>query len=107
NTAEMEKMRMQAEEKLRLAVQDRRNREKQQAAGAANGAAVTGAPAAAEKTGEEKNQNIQVLMTQAQMYIHQNMLVEAMRLAQNILELDPQNKDVRNILVQIYEKKKL
>lgn len=107
SVSDLVKMRLQAEEKLRSAVQDRREREKQQSVAPK---AVPGTPKTTGpriESGEERDQNIQVLLTQAQMYVKQNMLIEAMRLAQNILELDPQNKEVRKILIYIYDKKKL
>ncbi len=95
---DLEKLGQEAEEKLRLAIQDRRDREKQHVVGTP--------PPPAPGTGED-DQNVQVLLTQAQMYIRQNLLVEAMRLAQNILELDPPNQDVRKILKQIYDRKNI
>jgi len=110
NIAELEKLRLQAEERLRLAVKDRRARERQRSNISPPEPAVPESLSTVDesnRTNEEKDQNIQVLLTQAQMYIHQNMLIEAMRLAQNILELDPPNKEVRNILKQIYDKKNL
>ncbi len=98
----LEKLRQEAEEKLRLAVQERRDREKQRVAGTPPLPAEAPAP----ETGEA-DQNVHVLLTQAQMYVRQNLLIEAMRLAQNILELDPLNQDVRKILKQIYDKKNI
>jgi len=102
--SELEKLRIQAEERLRRAVEDRRERDKSKA----------GVPVAApapepetEPVQEKAEQDIRVLLTQAQMYIYQNLLVEAMRLCQKILELDPQNKEVRGLLKQIYDKKNL
>jgi len=41
------------------------------------------------------------------MYTQQNMLIEAMRLCQRILEMDLQNRDVRGLLQKIFERKKL
>ncbi|MCD4813364.1 hypothetical protein K8S19_06700 [bacterium] len=102
---ELEKLRVKAEEKLRLAVKDRRERDEQIAS---RGPVVSETLTAKDmEVDAERDQNIQVLLTQAQMYVQQNMLVESMRLAQNILELDPQNKEVRNVLKKIYDKKEL
>jgi tetratricopeptide (TPR) repeat protein len=100
---ELEKLRIQAEEKLRRAVEDRRERERQRfVLGAAPQPSAPVSPA--EERAEQDNR---VLLTQAQMYVHQNMLVEAMRLCQKILETDSQNREVRGLLKQIYDKKNL
>ncbi|MCK5242740.1 tetratricopeptide repeat protein [bacterium] len=106
SVSDMEKLRLHAEAELRFAVQDRREREKQQTSSAAEPEVSVTAEPLVEKR-EERDRNIQILLTQAQMYVHQNMLIEAMRLAQNILEQDPQNKEVRRILKLIYDKKNL
>ncbi len=98
----MEKLRIKAEERLRYPVKDKQNREKLQAEKMTE--AVTELEPAAES---KKNQEFQASMTQAQMYIQQNLLVEAMRLCQHMLELDSQNADVRGLLKQIYDKKNL
>lgn len=96
---DLDRLRQQAEEKLRLAVQDRRERERQKATPAEE--------SSAHRAEAEQESNVQLLLTQAQMYVQQNLLADAMRLAQNILEQDPQNKDVRGILLQIFQKKNL
>jgi tetratricopeptide (TPR) repeat protein len=96
---DLDRLRQQAEEKLRLAVQDRRERERQKTAPVEE--------SSARRAEAEQESNVQLLLTQAQMYVQQNLLADAMRLAQNILEQDPQNKDVRGILLQIFQKKKL
>lgn len=96
---DLERLRQQAEEKLRLAVQDRRERERQKA--------MPVEEPSVRRADAEQESNVQLLLTQAQMYVQQNLLADAMRLAQNILEQDPQNKDVRGILLQIFQKKNL
>lgn len=104
NSNEMEKLRIQAEERLRQAVEDRRERERQKneyLLGNANKTVVE------DQTPVNTEQDIHVLLTQTQMYIHQNLLVEAMRLCQRILEIDPQNKEVRGLLKKIYDRKNL
>ncbi|MEW6515679.1 MAG: tetratricopeptide repeat protein [candidate division FCPU426 bacterium] len=98
-TQDLDRLRQQAEEKLRLAVQDRRERERQKIQPSEEPVSRR-----AEAEGES---NVQLLLTQAQMYVQQNLLADAMRLAQNILEQDPQNKDVRGILLQIFQKKNI
>ncbi len=104
--AEMERLRLEAESRLRRAVEDRRERDKNQreaqmpALGTSQGAEI----ASAAKEIEETDRG--VLITQAHMYIQQNLLIEAMRLCQRILEDDPQNQDVRGLLQRIFERKK-
>jgi tetratricopeptide (TPR) repeat protein len=102
--AEMERLRQEAESRLRRAVEDRRERDKTQRESQTPEAA---APAPAGSEAAEGEQDINVLTTQAHMYIQQNELIEAMRLCQHLLELDPQNQDVRGILQKIFERKKL
>jgi tetratricopeptide (TPR) repeat protein len=104
--AEMERMRLEAESRLRQAVEDRRGRDKfQREAQVPEGADATSQPAAVSEA-PQTEQDLGVLITQAHMYIQQNLLVEAMRLSQHLLELDPQNQEVRGILQKIFERKK-
>jgi tetratricopeptide (TPR) repeat protein len=102
--AEMERLRLEAESRLRRAVEDRRERDKTQREQQAPGPLVSepGMPIAADADDVE----LGVLITQAQMYIQQNLLIEAMRLCQRILEDEPQNQDVRGLLQKIFERKK-
>jgi len=104
NLAEMEKLRSKAEAKLRRAVEDRRERDKSKVEneGLDSSDAQTSSDSALPP-----EQDISVLQTQAHMYTQQNMLIEAMRLCQRILEMDPQNRDVRGLLQKIFERKKL
>jgi tetratricopeptide (TPR) repeat protein len=99
----LDQLREQAEVKLRQAVSDRRERERSRSE---TGAAEPDEPSAPEGPGQAE-QEINVLMTQAQLYLQQNLPLEAMRLCQRVLELEPQNKNVRTLLQQIFEKKKL
>jgi tetratricopeptide (TPR) repeat protein len=104
--AEMERLRLEAESRLRRAVEDRRERDKNQreaqmpVMGTLQGQETTPATREIEETDRG------VLITQAHMYIQQNLLIEAMRLCQRILEDDPQNQDVRGLLQRIFERKK-
>lgn len=99
----LDQLRQRAEKKLRQAVEDRRERDKSSKSDAPMDLPAQEA-GAAQSQGE---QELNVLMTQANIYIQQNLLAEAMRLCQRILELDPQNRYVRGLLQQIFEKKKL
>ncbi len=101
----MEELRRRAEARLRQAVRDRREREKMDLENKkAPGEALEAASNAAR---EDQEKDLQILMTQAQMYINQNMLVEALRICQRILEIDPVHKDVRKLLKKIYDKKNI
>lgn len=104
--AEMERLRQEAESRLRRAVEDRRERDKFQRETQTPEAAATVPAASAGIDSPHSEQDISVLTTQAHMYIQQNLLVEAMRLCQHLLELNPQNQDVRGILQKIFERKK-
>lgn len=99
----LDQLRQRAEKKLRQAVEDRRERDK-----SSKSDAPMDLPAQEAGTAQSQGeQELNVLMTQANIYIQQNLLAEAMRLCQRILELDPQNRYVRGLLQQIFEKKKL
>jgi tetratricopeptide (TPR) repeat protein len=101
----MEKLKIKAEEQLRHAVKHKRNRDKTQK----RKMPEAGKKSASQQTQAEskKERELNEIMTQAAMYINQNLLVEAMQLCQRILELDSQNVDVRGLLKQIYAKKNL
>lgn len=94
---DMDKLRQAAEVRLQQSLENRRGREKQK----------KDAEPAAAADGATEDPDLRALLAQTQMYIRQNLLVEAMRLCQRILELDPQNKEVRVMLKQIYDKKNL
>jgi tetratricopeptide (TPR) repeat protein len=102
----LDTLRQQAEEKLRRAVEDRRVRDQSRNENTVEEVPAPSAEAAAS-TSSQVEQEINVLLTQANIYVHQHLLAEAMRLCQRILELDPQNRNVRGLLQQIFEKKKL
>lgn len=104
--AEMEKLRLQAEERLRRAVENRRERDKSMRENSAIPASAANAPVACGEP-DQSEQDINVLINQAHMYVQQNLLIEAMRLCQRILEVEPQNQDVRTLLQQIFERKKI
>ena len=102
-SSRMQQLGQDAEARLRQAVHNRRARERTQQD-------VPGETAAGPEAGGMEaaaGENISAMITQAQMYISQNMLVEAMRVCQRILEFDPQNTDVRGLLQVIFEKKNL
>ncbi len=104
----LDKLRLEAEAKLRRAVEDRRERERSRDQGQDPAGPETAAGPRAADTGSQAGQpeqEIHVLLTQASMYIQQNLLADAMRLCQRILEMDPQNRDVRGLLQKIFEKK--
>lgn len=101
---EMERLRQKAEERLRQAVSDRKNREQQRQTEPLpepnDQQRVNSVP------GKLQEKDVQALLTQAQMYINQHMLVEALRVCQTILEQDAGNREVRQLLKKIYDKKK-
>ncbi len=100
-----EELRIKAEERLRHAVADKQDRDKQQK-GKMSEAGTESKPRLAP--GEsKKDQELHELVTQTRIYIRQNQLVEAMQLCQRMLELDSRNADVRGLLKQIYDKKNL
>lgn len=96
----LDQLRQQAEHKLRQAVEDRRERDRSRTETGEQG--TEGGEGSAQE-----EQEINVLLSQAQLYLQQNLPIEAMRLCQRVLELEPQNKNVRTLLQQIFEKKKL
>jgi tetratricopeptide (TPR) repeat protein len=100
--SELDKLRQAAEAKLRRAVEDRRERDKTRP-----DSPEEPPPQAAGSSQTQSEQELNVLLTQANIYIQQNLLPDAMRLCQRILELDPQNRYVRALLQQIFERKKL
>ncbi len=95
----LDQLRQQAEHNLRQAVEDRRERDRSRTGAGAEGGAAEG-PA-------QEEEEINVLLNQAQLYLQQNLPLEAMRLCQRVLELEPQNRNVRTLLQQIFEKKQL
>ncbi len=102
---EMEELRRRAEARLRQAVQDRREREKLGSQNSEhNQETVERMPSGPQ---EDEEKDLQILMTQAQMYINQHMLVEALRICQRVLEIDPVHKEVRKLLKKIYDKKNI
>jgi tetratricopeptide (TPR) repeat protein len=105
--AEMERLRLEAESRLRRAVEDRRERDKNLRETQEQGEPAPGSGAPAALEADQTEQDTGVLINQVQMYIQQNLLVEAMRLAQRILELDPLNQDIRGLLQKIFERKKI
>ena len=56
---------------------------------------------------QEKTIEVDIILTQAQIHINQNLLNEALKLCLKVLEIEPNNKKVRVLLKQIYDKKKL
>ncbi len=101
----MEELRIKAEERLRHAVKEKKNRDKQQK-GKISEAGTESKPQPA--SGEsKKDQELHELVTQTRIYIRQNKLVGAMQLCQRMLELDSRNADVSGLLKQIYDKKNL